>query len=496
MKNKILWIGSVFILILSIVCFVVFGVGTELIRAISGDGNGISFGTYDGKSIELAPGSDFANAVQNYTNYFERQLQTENPQAHLTDNDYFYIYNYAFNAAVQNAAYSSEVKKSGYKPSRKAISRELLPYFLNEERKYDPRLYNSVSAADRESMNNSIGRQLIYQRYADDMFGSSKKLGKNTIFGIQPSTKEITCIQSIGADKRSFDMVAFNKADYPQSEIQSFGNENKDLFSTYSLSVITVKNGQQAKKIQSQLVNNEITFEDAVSEYSEKYYSDGDGKITENFEYQIKENLANPADFSHIAAVEENGISDVITTKQGFSIYKNTGSKTPADIENEETLEAVKKYITMNESGRIEDYFMDKANMFIANEAVDGFDKAASSMGTKKISVPAFPLNYGDASVAAGIPTYSVPELAGASTNEHFLTKAFSLSMDEVSEPILVGNYIIILKLTGIQTENAENDISEVLSEYDMDSAQSAILTSDKVENNVASVYFNTFLSK
>ena len=29
MKNKMLWVGSVIILILSVICFVVFGVGTD-----------------------------------------------------------------------------------------------------------------------------------------------------------------------------------------------------------------------------------------------------------------------------------------------------------------------------------------------------------------------------------------------------------------------------------------------------------------------------------
>ena len=55
MKNKMLWVGSVIILILSVICFVVFGVGTELIRAVTGESNGISFGKYDGKEIVLAP---------------------------------------------------------------------------------------------------------------------------------------------------------------------------------------------------------------------------------------------------------------------------------------------------------------------------------------------------------------------------------------------------------------------------------------------------------
>ena len=53
----------------------------------------------------------------------------KNQGAELNDTDYFYIYNYAFNSAVQAIAYSEAVEKSGYTPSKEVISRAMLPYF-------------------------------------------------------------------------------------------------------------------------------------------------------------------------------------------------------------------------------------------------------------------------------------------------------------------------------------------------------------------------------
>lgn len=494
MKNKMLWVGSVIILILSVICFVVFGVGTELIRAVTGEGNGISFGKYNGKDIVLAPGTDFANAVQNYTNYYQRQGQE------LDQSAYFYIYSYAFNNAVQSAAYKDAVKKSGYKPSAAEISRVMLPYFLNADGKYDPKLYSQVSNADKESLKSDISKQLVWQRFSDDNFGSSKKLGEYEFFGLKSSEKELSFLASLNEEKRSFDTVSFDKSAYPESEVKKFGTENLDLFTSYSLSMITVKEEAQAKKLAGQLTNNEITFDDAVSEYSEKYYTDGNGKVKENFTYQIKENLANTEDFSKIDSLAKDALSEVIKTNNGYSIYKCTGDKTTANIDDSATVDAVKKYITTNESKKIEDYFIAKANDFVAKAKADGFEAAAKASDVEVVSLPAFPLNYGNTSIADTLNSSEAKAYASASTNEDFLKKAFTMKLNDISEPMVMSNYVTVFQLKGIQndkaTEESTSKIKTEVIDYDQSGAQSALLSSSKVENNVADVYFNKFLSK
>lgn len=494
MKNKMLWIGSVIILILSVICFVVFGVGTELIRAVSGEGNGISFGKYNGKEVVLAPGTDFANAVQNYTNYYQQQ------GANLDQSAYFYIYNYAFNAAVQSMAYKEAVKKSGYKPSGAAISRVMLPYFLNSEGKYDPKLYNQVSNADKESLKSDISKQLTWQRFSDDTFGSSEKLGDYAFYGLKTTKAESDFLAAMNEEKRSFDLVSFDKADYPESEIRAFGQENLDLFDTYSLSMITVKEEAQAKKLLGQLNNNEITFEDAVSEYSEKYYTDGDGKVKESFTYQIKENLENEADFEKITALSPDSLSEIIKTNTGYSIYKATGEKVAAKLEDEATFDAVKNYIKLNKQTMIDDYFTEKAKTFVANAKIDGFEPAAKKADAEVVSIVAFPLNYGAVSMLDKLDAENAKALAESSSNEEFLTKAFSMQIKDISEPMTLGNYIAVFQLTGIQNNKANDEkrakISEEAQDYDSNGAQSVLLASKKVENNVADVYFNKFMSR
>ena len=494
MKNKMLWIGSVIILILSVICFVVFGVGTELIRAISGEGNGISFGKYNKKDIVLAPGTDFANAVQYYTNFYQNQGME------LNNSTYFYIYNNAFNAAVQSAAYKDAVEKSGYKPSGKSVSRVMLPYFLNAEGKYDPKIYNQVSNADKESLKNNIAKQLVWQRFSDDTFGSSEKLGDYTFYGIKSSEKETAFLASINQEKRSFDTVSFDKSSYPESEVKKFASENISLFDTYSLSMITVKEESQAKKLQAQIANNEVTFEDAIKEYSEKYYTDGDGKVKESFAYQVKENLASADDFAKVDSLAKDGVSEVIQTNKGYSIYKCTGDKAPANLEESKTLDAVRNYITANKSEMINGYFTEKAKSFIASAKLNGFDKAAKDAGVEVVSLPAFPLNYGSVSIADKIDSSKAKAFSGADSNEDFLKAAFSMKEGDISEPTTMGNYISVFTLTGIQNDAVDSEklakISEEAAGYDQSSAQSTLLASSKVQNNVTEVYFNKIIAK
>lgn len=520
MKNKMLWIGSVVILILSIVCFVVFGVGTELIRAVTGEGSGLSFGKYDGKDIVLVPRTDFANAIDNFTKSFRQQKSAEGQE--LDDSDYFYIYNYAFNATVQSMAFKNAVRKSSYKPSEKSVASETLPFLLNSEGKYDPRLYAQISETDKKSIRSEIETMLIWKRYNNDVFGgekafgdfiaclgdyqtafyfdSTEKLGDTVFYGIKSSGNEAAFLASLGEEKRAFNAVAFDKSKYPEDEIRKFASENSGLFDSLQLSVITVKDEAQAKKLRAQITNNEITFEDGVSTYSEKYFSDGYGKIDQNFAYQIKDTLESEDDFIKIDSLKNDELSDVIKTSRAFSIFKCTGEKTKADFDDAAVLDAVKNYITANKPDIIESYFKNEADAFIAGAKADGFANAARKSGLDLFSIPAFPLNYGNISLLDKLDSSDARPFSGASSNEDFLTKAFSMREGEISEPLTLGNYIAVLNLTGIQNEKFGDEIGkELVAEaagYDQSIALSVLLSSKKLENNVSDVYFNRILRR
>ena len=129
-------------------------------------------------------------------------------------------------------------------------------------------------------------------------------------------------------------------------------------------------------------------------------------------------------------------------------------------------------------------------------EGFDAFDDACNYFELVKTEVPAFPLNYGNSKLFTNIPA-SVSALAGASTNENFLKTAFSMKENEVSEPIVVGKNIVVLQLKEIVKDeniaNTDSYKSESVN-YDLNALQSAVLSSDKVKNNVDTVYFTHFM--
>ncbi|MBR0032868.1 MAG: SurA N-terminal domain-containing protein [Treponema sp.] len=489
--KKLAYIGSVIVLLLlAFIMFFSFNGASELFRK----DDELEFGKYDGKPIRLVPGTEFANAVNNYTQYYQQN------GANLDDSTYFYIYNYAFNSAVQSMAFKDEVTRTGYVPSEKAVSRIMLQQFTDADGKYNAKLYNQYPDAYKKTLRDEIKRSLLLNRFSEDMFGTSFELGGKKLFGLKTSDKETEFLVSMGETKKSFALVSFSKSNYPEEETKKFVNENKDLFAKIPLSVITVNEEKTAKTLLRQLKSSEISFENAVSEFSEKYYSDNDGVISANFKYQIKNTLENEADLEKLTALANDSYSEIISTKDGYSIFKKTGDIVQADSENASIVSAAKSYITSYEAGKIEDYFKSEADKFITNAKSKGFDEAAQEKGLTVHDIPAFALNYGDTSMMAKIPYDAATELSGAGSNENFWEKIFKLKANEISEPLVLGNNIIVMQMTAEEkTEKTDNLLETIRTEsmsYDQSSASSAILSGKKVENNVMTTYFNNFVKK
>jgi hypothetical protein len=487
MKKTLIFIGSVIILVLAAITFI-------FIPAMAGNAqpDTLVFGKYGNKKIEYKQGTEFANAVANYTEMYRRQ------GAELKDSDMYYIYNYAFTSAVQAAAYSEGMKKAGWAPSSQSVARQMYPYFADENGNYSSAIFNSYSEDDKSRLKADITRGLVWSRYSEDLLGSQSKYAGHTLYGLKSSDAEIAFIENMAAEKRSFEMAVYEKSDYPDSAVKAWGEANKDKFVKYNLSVITVKDQSKAKSILNQIKKDEITFEDAVSEYSDKAYSGSNGKLSSNFGYQIKEILKKESDSEVLFNMELNGLSDVIDTNAGWSIFHNDLAKKEPDFSDASLLSAVRSYINDKEAGLIEDYYIGEAKKVIEDASVKGFAAAAKAGKAKFVKVPAFALNYDGVSLLGELPE-EITSVSGASSNENFLQTAFSLKEGAYSEPVVAGNSIIVLKAAGIKKDTLKTEEKDALvkgiADYDSSTSQSTLLSSKKVENKVAEVFFNKIMS-
>lgn len=488
MKKSFLFIGSVIILILSAITFIFIPAATP-----GAQDKALVFGKYGSKKIEYKQGTEFANAVANYAEMYRNQ------GAQLDDSAYFYIYNYAFNSAVQAIAYAKAVESSGYKPADETIARKMFSYFTDENGNYSSKLYNSVPADQIENLRKEVSKGIVWNLYSEDLLGSHSKVGSYTMYGLKTPTAETEFLASMGATKRAFDMAVFNKEDYPDSAVKTFASDKVNLFTKYNISVITVKDSSKAKSILKQISNEEITFADAVAEYSDKAYSGSDGIVTSNYEYQVKEILKNADDIEKISALEVEALSDIIETTTGYSIFRCNLAKDVPDFSDKATLSAVRTYIENNESSQIENYYITSAKGMISNAATKGFERATKDSEGKYVSVPAFPLNYNNSTLFDSISS-DVSELSSAASNKNFLTVAYSLKNGELSEPLVLGNYIIVLKLTSEQkdtvTAEKKSDIVTKIGSIDQNESQTTLLASNKVKNDVSNVFFNQIMKK
>ena len=487
-KNTAYTIGSLVILLICAFCFVI-------LPAMTGSGQAAAklppFGKYDGKAISMEEGSDMKNFAANYSRMFQQYGQQ------LDDTTYFYILNSAFNSTATKYAYQDSVEDSGYVVTDAAIRRGMKPFFYDENGKYSSKLYRQTPDNTKQEIMASVEDNLYTTRFYDDNFGSSSDIvGTDALYGLKESNAELDFLKGFNENQRGFNLAYFPLEEYPAEEVIKYGKANSDKFVKYDMSVITVEDETVASTVVRRLANNEITFEDAVTEYSTKYYGDTEGAIDGGFKYQIEDMLSNKEDISKIAALGDKAVSEAIKTTTGYSIFKNNGAAVNPDFESTEITEVVSDYLNTYEATMIEDYFTSKADEFVAEAKKSDFTSASSALSVANLEIAPFPLNYGNTAVAGSLVS-AESVLANSNSNEQFLKTAFSLKMNEYSKPFVMNRNVVVLQYTTApeSTEEYVFDANE-LRGYDELAAQSFVLNSDKLENNFTSVYFDNLMSK
>lgn len=483
-------IGAVIILIISAVVFLPAG-GAAVYQGLFNHNKSPVFGSYDGKKVTYEPGSKMYEAASNIAQSYQRMGYQ------LNENSYYYVFNNAFQQTLRAMAFNGAVEKSGYVVPADAVNREILPYFSDESGKFSQRLYNQTDEGTITSLRENAEQSLLYGRYTGDLFGtdvSRTAFRGKSLYGIKESQKEAEFIAAMEKEKRAFNLVAFNTDNFPADEAATFASENADLFKVLNLSLITVDDESGAKTIRKQLLAEEITFEDAVAEKSQKYYSNSEGKISSSYRYQVQDILEKAEDISTIEGIASGEMSEVIKTKHGYSIFRVDGSAVASDFSDAAVRKDVLSYMKSHEMGYIEKFYTGIADQFVSYSANFSFDGACKEFSVSKIDVPAFPLNYGNSNLFAEVS--SVAELNSLSSDAASLKVAFSLEKGAVSDPIVMGKNVVVLQCKDIEKgEGADaSALSSNISSNDQTSASNTFMKSPKVVDNFMSTYFSTFM--
>jgi hypothetical protein len=487
-SNPALFIGTVVVLVLIIVSFVL--VPAIVPESTRGFGD-LTFGYYDKVPVSFVQGNAFAQYYEEISNQY-RNVDADPGQVQMQ------IWMQAFEAAALHTAILQEVKKSNYSVPEKIVNSEIAkqPEFQDNGR-FSSALYRQRSDSERLSLWRQMQERLASAMYFDDFLGILTPSGEANFIG------------KMSSGMRSFKMVSFMVDDYPSSEYSAFAEENADLFRTIHLSRITVNSSEkEAKKILASIKSGTFTFEEAAMAQSQDGFADRGGDMGIRYAFDIEREIASSAAREKIFSLERGELSDVISLNAGWAFFRVEDELRQADFRDAAVMERVRSYIRNYQRGLMEDWAIAQARDFIADAKALGFDYAADLRNKEKHEFGPLPINYGNEDIFSAsleyfsIPEFSRQELLEMSRNLNFWKVAFSTPIDTPCEPLVQGNKVLVL-LPVEQVDLEEDRIEGIASYYSYSWLRSAMLqslqpyfmNSSKMDNRFWDAYYRNILS-
>jgi len=486
-QNPALFIGTVVVLVLVIVSFVLVPAIVPESARLGGD---YTFGYYDKVPITWVPGNIFAQYREQAT--WELQADGRDVDDYMNVAD---IWRRAYEATVVHTAVLQMMKRSNYSVPVKKVDREVarLPQF-QENGRFSSALYNSKSDSDR---------LVLWRQVSDDL---SKQVFFNDYFGLLVPSAEAEFIANMSSVMREFEMVYFKVDDYPDSEYLAFARNNSALFDTIHLSTISLSSSErEARRILGSIRDGTETFEDAAKNRSQAY-ADRGGDMGIRYGYELESEIPDADARRIVLSLRRGELSDLVRTGDNWSIFRIEEELKKADFEDEAVMERVRIYLRNFQRGRMEDWAIEQANDFIADAKESGFENAAHWRNMERFRFGPFPINYGGVELFTAltffpISGFSEQDMQSMSRNENFWRIAFSTALQTPSEPLVQGSNVLVL-IPLDQTTAEEDAIERIALMYSsywanyvsQQTIQYYFLTGvkDKMEDNFWDVYFRS----
>ena len=452
-KKNTLTIGSIIILIFSVIAFVF----VPMSGGQSGSNAKTTLGKWKNKKLEYTAEGLFLREYRQLHRGAELRgyLRSDNKvQQEFIERQ---IMRTAFNASMIQLAAQEEVLNAGFYLPNKNINKALMSYYSDSTGAYSDTIYAQTSEQQRLIYRREVIEYLTAQRYIEDNFGTY-----DGIFGLKTSAAETAFVQKMAEKERIFKYVVFEESQFPQDKIRAYGEEHADLFAEHNLLMLTFNSQEDANKTAQALQKGEITFEDAVVTNSTKVGTDSSGKLLSSYRTTVNRTFPESQDLDTVLKLGVDEVSPVVKTSSGYAIVKCTAPVVSADFTQPETQERVLSYMKSNERGIIEDYLEQKAKTFSEAAKMGGFAHEAEINDLVVQTSNPITLNYGNAALLPQISAQSDAFFASGVRNETFFNKAFALKQGEISEPILLGSNVLVLQLDEEKTssEETQNNIA------------------------------------
>ena len=482
-KHPFLWVFSIAVLVLIVISFV----GAPLVRGLLSGGRDVVFGQFAGKDIKYTQNSYFARQLDAFVQKYQNTDTNNSNYQYQT----YQIWKGAFDSTVFHMAVLDSAKESGLYISDHRVDKALTqygPYMDNG--KFSPEIYKSTPNSEKYATRQLYREELTQQQYLSDI--------SSTI----SSKKELEFVKGMSSPERSFKYVAFNFSNYPDSEVAKYGKDNPVLFTKANLSRISLKDDKKAAEaVYGQLKENPARFEELAQNQSTDIYAEKGGDMGWVRYHSLKGDFSDQKDLDSVFALKAGDISQLIKTPYGYSVYRCNTEKTTPDFTAEEDLADIRNYLLVNEKGKIEDYFVAKAEDFRKEAEKAGFDSAGNGMDLTYHLTDYFPINYGNSYFMKQIKALdNDKELSSAATDERALKALFSLKKNETTDPLILNNSVVVAQMVD-EREVASDELSYLdayysylVDQFRQQELYNKFLSSDKLKNNFLSVFSQKIL--
>jgi hypothetical protein len=369
----------------------------------------------------------------------------------------YQAWRYAFNQTVLHTAILQEMDRSGAWVSDDRVADSLVeygPYVVGGV--FDQSRYAATPQSERVSVRKLRREELLHDRYLMDLFATDKM-----------SSAEKEFLLSMASPERRFSFVSYQFSDLPDSMIVDYGLANRERFQRRQLSRITVTASlREAEQVRERALAGEASFDELARSFSKGFYADKGGDMGWQYYYDLEVFFDNTESVDRIFALEEGEISELQESAGSWVFFRADSPVVEADLEEQEIRDRIRDYILTNEVGVAEEYFLGEADRLAASAREIGFDQAV----VEAEALPIFesewvPINYGSVFYGKRLRVLGDDQgiMSAAARDENLFQTIFSLGIGDISDPLLIGDRIVIMTVTD-EREPPPEDLEEVSS--------------------------------
>lgn len=436
-RHPVLYAGSVVLLVFIVVAFVWAPAGGR--GRGRGAGGKIEFGTYKGKPIVGYEGNYFLERVYAASDQLQANRQGPQDLEAVT----YQVWRTAFDQTVVHMALLAEAERAGAWISNAMVDHELVtsgPWAPGG--RFDPQTGRQATKLEEANFRKLFREQLLDQQVQRDLLGD-----------IQYSQKEVDFFKAMISTQRKFSFVSFAFRDFPEAEVKAYGEKNPDRFRRIKLSQILIKTSEsEAREVRRKLEDRSASFEELARAHSKDAYAEKGGDAGWRYFYDLESDFEQKEPLEGVMGLAEGALSDVLPSRYGWVIYRCDSPALRPDLSDGETAQVVRGYMMRYEKGQVEDYMLKRAEDFRLRTRDLGFLGAALAQNLKAQATEYFPLNYQGVYFLAPVRAVGQEvDISSAAANEEFFLKAFRLAPGDISEPVLLEDQVIVLRLEDVR---------------------------------------------